>query len=158
LRVADRCGYMPAMDQVTCLCTNLRRAALRLTSRYDQALAPHRLTVTQYSLLAAVERHRAPNLTELAVATGLDRSTLGRNVKGLEALALVRPTPTDDGRDRVVSLTRSGGARLRAARASWRRLQATLEAELGEDAARLVALTRRVAAWPGAGSDSEGRA
>jgi hypothetical protein len=33
------------MDPVACLCSNVRRAALALTSRYDEALAPHGLKV-----------------------------------------------------------------------------------------------------------------
>jgi len=41
------------MDPVACLCANARRAALALTSLYDEALAPHGLKVTQFSLLRA---------------------------------------------------------------------------------------------------------
>ncbi len=91
-----RCGYMPGMDPVACYCVNVRRAALALTARYDEALAPHGLKVTQFSLLHAVKRRGHPNLTELAEATGLDRSTLGRNLRGLEALGLVALSPGQD--------------------------------------------------------------
>ncbi len=106
---------MPAMDPVACLCTNARRAALALTSIYDEALAPHGLKVTQFSLLRAVERHGAPNLTGLSEATGLDRSTLGRNLRVLEAAGVVLLSAGDDQRDRVVTLTPKGRARVRAA-------------------------------------------
>ena len=58
------------MDPVACLCANLRRAALALTSLYDDALAPYGLKVTQFSLLRAIQRHGEPNLTQLAEATG----------------------------------------------------------------------------------------
>lgn len=131
------------MDDVVCLCANVRRAALALTARYDAALAPHRLKVTQLSLLHAVRRREAPNLTALAGATGLDRSTLGRNLRVLEAAGLVALAPGADERDRVVALTAEGKARLRAATGAWRALQAALAAALGDDAARLVAVTRR---------------
>ncbi len=137
---------MPGMDPIACLCTNARRAALALTARYDAALAPHALKVTQFSLLRAVERHGSPNLTGLAAATGLDRSTLGRNLRPLAAAGLVRVSPGDDQRDRVVSLTPAGKVRLRAAVASWAALQASLADTLGPDAGRLVAVSRRVAA------------
>ena len=40
----------------TCHCIQLRRAASRVTERYDMALAPAGLTVGQYSLLAHLER------------------------------------------------------------------------------------------------------
>jgi DNA-binding MarR family transcriptional regulator len=132
------------MDAVRCLCANTRRAAQALTSLYDAALAAHDLKVTQFSLLRAVERHGEPNLTALAEATGLDRSTLGRNLRLLEGLGLATLSPGDDQRDRRVALTGRGRARLAAAAKDWERLQERLSCALGADAERLVALTRRV--------------
>lgn len=134
------------MDPVACLCGNVRRAALALTSLYDGALAPHGLKVTQFSLLRAIERHGEPNLTELARATGLDRSTLGRNLRVLEDAGFVALSPGEDQRDRVVALTARGRARSRAAAATWKKVQEHLTRALGEDAARLVDVTRRVTA------------
>jgi DNA-binding MarR family transcriptional regulator len=134
------------MDEVSCLCANVRRAALALTAAYDAALAPHGLKVTQFSLLHAIKRRGSPNLTALSGATGLDRSTLGRNLRVLEALGLVSLSPGDDQRDRVVALTDLGRARLRAAHGAWKALQENLGGALGEDSARLVDLSRRVAA------------
>jgi DNA-binding MarR family transcriptional regulator len=131
------------MDEVTCLCANARRAALALTSLYDEALAPHGLKVTQFSLLHAVRRREAPNLSGLAEATGLDRSTLGRNLRVLEEGGLVALSPGDDQRDRVVALTPRGDATLRAATRAWLRLQERVTEALGEDAARLLSVTRR---------------
>lgn len=135
---------MPAMDRVPCYCANARRAALALTSLYDEALAPHGIKVTQFSLLRAVERHGSPNLTELAAATGLDRSTLGRNLRVLEGLGLVSLSPGDDQRDRVVALTLPGRTRIRAAAAPWARVQETLSGALGQDVERFLAVARRV--------------
>ena len=134
------------MDHVVCYCANARRAALSLTARYDEALAPHGLKVTQFSLLHAVKRRGRPNLTALAEATGLDRSTLGRNLRGLEGLGLVALSPGEDLRDRVVALTAKGLDRLRAAGEAWRGLQAALAGALGEDADRFNELARRVTA------------
>lgn len=134
------------MDEVACLCSNARRAALGLTSLYDEALAPHGLKVTQFSLLHAVKRRESPNLAALAEATGLDRSTLGRNLRVLEEAGVVALSPGEDQRDRVAALTPAGAATLRAATRTWLRLQERLAATLGEDAGRLLALTRRVTA------------
>jgi DNA-binding MarR family transcriptional regulator len=131
------------MDPVVCLCANARRAALALTSLYDEALAPHGLKVTQFSLLHAVRRREAPNLSALAGATGLDRSTLGRNLRVLEEQGLVALSPGDDQRDRVVALTPRGDAALRAATRTWLGLQERVSGALGEDAGRLLEVTRR---------------
>ncbi|MGA8890262.1 MAG: MarR family winged helix-turn-helix transcriptional regulator [Anaeromyxobacteraceae bacterium] len=132
------------MDEVSCYCSNLRRAALAATARYDDALAPHGMKVTQFSLLHAVERRGRANLTALAEGTGLDRSTLGRNLRVLEGMGLVALSPGDDQRDRVASLTPRGRTRLRAATRTWKELQVSLAATLGDDAPRLVEATRRV--------------
>ena len=132
------------MDDVSCYCANLRRAALAATALYDDALAPHGMKVTQFSLLHAVERRGKANLTALAAGTGLDRSTLGRNLRVLEGLGLVTLSPGDDQRDRVASLTPRGRTRLRAATRTWKELQESLAATLGDDAPRLVEATRRV--------------
>jgi DNA-binding MarR family transcriptional regulator len=92
-----------------------------------------------------VDRHGTPNLTRLSDATGLDRSTLGRNLRLLEGLGFVSLSPGEDQRDRVVALTRGGRRRLRAAARAWARLQGSLSEALGGDAGRLVSITRRVA-------------
>jgi DNA-binding MarR family transcriptional regulator len=132
------------MDDVACYCANLRRAALALTSLYDEALAPHGIKVTQFSLLRAVERRGEANLTALSAGTGLDRSTLGRNLRVLEGMGLVSLSPGDDQRDRVVALTARGRVRVRAAARTWARLQESLAGSLGDDAPRLVEGARRV--------------
>jgi DNA-binding MarR family transcriptional regulator len=134
------------MDPLPCHCLNARRAAQSLTALYDDALAPHSLKVTQYSLLCAVARHGAANLTRLSEATGLDRSTLGRNLRGLEALGLVALAPGEDQRDRVASVTGEGRARIRAATPAWKQAQAEVEAALGAEVERLTALLRQVTA------------
>ncbi len=55
------------------------RTAQRLT--YDLAMAPSGLTVTQFSPRHAIKTPEAPNLIQLAAEAGLDRSTLGRNIR-----------------------------------------------------------------------------
>jgi DNA-binding MarR family transcriptional regulator len=136
--------YTRIMDEVICLCSNARRAALALTSLYDEALAPHGLKVTQFAVLHAVKRRTAPNLSAVADATGLDRSTLGRNLRVLEELGVVSLSAGEDGRDRVIALTPNGEQVLRAATKAWLRLQERLSAALGADAGRLLTVTRRV--------------
>ena len=134
------------MDTVDCFCTNTRRAALALTALYDQALAVHGLKVTQFSLLRAVSRGDTRNLTELAAATGLDRSTIGRNLRLLARGGLVTlDAGADDSRDQVVALTTEGKRRVRAATAGWQRAQRTMQSALGADANRLIAVARRAA-------------
>jgi len=131
------------MLDVECYCTLARRSARALTEFYDNALAPSRLKVTQYSLLRAIERLRTPTLTQLAEATGLDRSTLGRNLRVLEKSRFVLLHPGNDERTRVVELSAPAVKALKIARPLWAKAQAKVAAGVpAETREHLRSLTR----------------
>lgn len=119
-----------------CTCSKVRGLARRLTTRYDAALAPHGLTVTQYALLATLARAQAPlPVVELARRLAMDRSTTSRLAAPLEAAGLLtRADPLDGGdpRARPLALTASGRRRLLAAVPAWRNAQREVDALLGE--------------------------
>lgn len=119
---------------VECHCTTLRRTAQHLTHVYDRALEDIGLKVTQYSLLRMIDRLDAPNLMKLSEATGLDRSTLGRNVRVLERMKLVTLASGEaDERATVVALTSKGHVTLNDAIAVWRKTQKKIEHALGPE-------------------------
>jgi DNA-binding MarR family transcriptional regulator len=115
-----------------CICTHLRRAARGVSRHYDEALAGFGINVAQFSLLRSVQRLDRPSITSLAEAMGLERSTLGRNLRVLEAEGLVQLADGEDQRNRVVLLSAAGKARLLAAQPAWEQAQAGLVARLGE--------------------------
>lgn len=114
-----------------CLCTNLRRAARGVSRFYDGALDGFGINVAQYSLLNNLLRLDQPSISSLAEAMGLDRSTLGRNVRVLEAAGLVCLMEGDDQRNRLVQLTEAGRERLAAALPAWEAAQQRLIDRLG---------------------------
>ncbi|MCG8295327.1 MarR family winged helix-turn-helix transcriptional regulator [Pseudomonas entomophila] len=116
-----------------CICTHLRRAARGVSRHYDEALAGFGINVAQFSLLRHLQRLDRPSITSLAEAMGLERSTLGRNLRVLEADGLVQLADGDDQRNRVVLLSEAGRARLEAAQPAWEQAQAQLVEQLGED-------------------------
>jgi DNA-binding MarR family transcriptional regulator len=61
-------------------------------------------------------------------------------------MRLVSLAPGTDQRDRVVSLTEAGRARVRSATGAWKKVQRDLSAALGADAEQLVTMARRVTA------------
>ena len=89
-----------------CYCSSLRAAARKTTALYDSALAPVGINVAQFALLRRIERAQPVSLTELGRLADLDRSTVGRNVKVLERLGLVRLASAEDQREAPVTLTR----------------------------------------------------
>lgn len=118
------------MLEVSCYCTRLRRAARALTEHYDAALAPAGLKVTQYSLLRAIGRLDAPCISDLAEATGLDRSTLGRNLRVLAKEGLVAMASGADERARLVGITAKGHAAVALAQPLWDATQERIAARL----------------------------
>ncbi|MBV4539510.1 MarR family winged helix-turn-helix transcriptional regulator [Pseudomonas vlassakiae] len=129
-----------------CICTHLRRAARGVSRHYDEALAGFGINVAQFSLLRHLQRLDRPSITTLAEAMGLERSTLGRNLRVLEAEGLVALADGDDQRNRVVLLTEAGAARLRAAHPAWEQAQLKLVGQLGEGQRdELIRLLERLA-------------
>lgn len=119
------------MNNTICICTSLRQAALATSGLYDKALEPSGLKVTMYRLLKRAAEAGRPNISELSRIVGLDRSTLGRNLRVLERQNLVRFEGARDERARVVVLTPEGEAALARARPLWADAQKTMHRLLG---------------------------
>ncbi|CAK9888009.1 MULTISPECIES: MarR family winged helix-turn-helix transcriptional regulator [Pseudomonas] len=115
-----------------CICTHLRRAARGVSRHYDEALEGFGINVAQFSLLRHLRRLDQPSISTLAEAMGLDRSTLGRNLRVLQADGLVALAEGQDLRNRIVLLTEQGRARLLAAEPAWEQAQSGLVESLGE--------------------------
>jgi DNA-binding MarR family transcriptional regulator len=118
-----------------CYCAAVRAAARKTTALYDEALEPAGVNLAQYSLMRNIERAGTVSLTELGRMAELDRSTVGRNVKVLQRLRLVRLTPAKDQREAAVSLTAAGREAIRRGAPLWDEAQRRIETVLGVDGA-----------------------
>jgi DNA-binding MarR family transcriptional regulator len=96
-----------------CVCSQIRRTARRVSSLYDRLLASAGLTITQHALLANIARAGKMGRSALAVPLGMDRTTLTRNLKPLEAAKLVLPAESEDRRERLLRLSPEGSRKLR---------------------------------------------
>lgn len=137
-----------------CLCLAAQRAARALARRFDAALRPFGLTNGQFSLLMALNRPEPARIADLAPFLAMDRTTTTAALKVLEreGLATSRPDPGDR-RNRHVTLTPAGHARLLAALPVWQAEHDTLDAALApQDPAALHAglnaLAKAAAATP----------
>lgn len=119
------------MTTSTCLCIDLRTAAQQLTQVYDDAMAPSGITVTQFSQLHLISKLAGPTLKELAAASQLERSTLGRNIRVLEKQDLVQMKVGQDARTRTIHLTRKGKAAFKRAVPLWKKVQSELLKRIG---------------------------
>lgn len=115
-----------------CTCFRVRRLARRVTKIYEEALAPTGLSVTQYTILSML-RHVGPmSMSELSHRMGMDRTTLTRTLRPLEAMGHLSNTPEADRRQRRIAITEAGRVALRTAAPSWKRAQASVAAMLGD--------------------------
>jgi DNA-binding MarR family transcriptional regulator len=119
------------MTNIPCACTRVRRAARSLTSLYDSALEPVGLQITQFSLLRTIDRMAPVNVSTLAGAMLLDRSTLGRNLTVLERRGLLELTGGADMRERSVTLAPAARRLLNRALPRWEEAQLAVEKKIG---------------------------
>jgi DNA-binding MarR family transcriptional regulator len=112
------------------------RATARAVTRFFNArFRPLDLTAEQFSLLIGIETTPGTSVADLAAESGVDATTLSRNVQNLEKRTLVLGI----GRGRAgkrLKLTKTGRRLLEDAIPLWRRAYAELTAALGENELR----------------------
>lgn len=132
-----------------CTGWNSRLAARRITQFLDRALAGTGMPVAQIGLMAQIAVAPDDTLGALARRSGLDQSTLSRNLRTLERAGLVEiVTAEADQRRRAVWLTETGLRRLEAALPVWRQAQAALAAHLPPALAQRLAEATATLAEP----------
>lgn len=123
-----------------CAGWNSRLAARRITQFLDRELAQLGLTVAQLGLMAQIAATADDTLGALAQRTGLDQSTLSRNLRTLEGEGMIEIAVVEsDLRRRVVWLTEAGARRLEAAIPVWRTAHARLAKRFSPLLARRLA-------------------
>lgn len=131
----------------TCAGLNARLSARRITQFLDREMAGLDLTLAQLGLMAQIAAAPDDTLGALAQRTGLDQSTLSRNLRILESEGLIEIAIVEtDLRRRMVWLTEAGARRLEAAIPVWRvaharlakLLSTNLACELAEGTAKLI--------------------
>src|SRR5215831_11249476 len=89
-----------------CVCSALRRASRAVTRHYERAFRGTGLRATQFSILAMLSQTGPLPVSILAEKLGLERTTLARNLRPLEARNLLRSRQVRaDQRVRRVELT-----------------------------------------------------
>jgi DNA-binding MarR family transcriptional regulator len=119
-----------------CSCSQIRRAARKISSFYDSVLAPSGLTVTQYSLLVNVARAGKVSRTELAAKVGMDRTTLTRNLQPLTDGKLISASTGEDRREHLIRLSRAGQRKVRQSLPLWEEAQRRFASEMGQGTLR----------------------
>lgn len=115
-----------------CLCANLRRAARTLSQRYDEALRPLGLTITQFTILQALSLSGEVTQGKLGEILAMDSTTLTRTLEIMSRNGWVAKHYGSDRRERLLRLTRAGAAEFDRAVPSWQGTQEALREQLGK--------------------------
>src|ERR1700722_725671 len=120
-------------DAGRCNCTTLRKASRRISQLYDAALAPSGLKTTQRAILAQISRSEPTTVGALAEALVMDSGALAHTLKPLERDRLVTiEIDADDRRNRLITLTAKGRAKLAETDALWAKAQRGFEIAFGK--------------------------
>jgi DNA-binding MarR family transcriptional regulator len=119
---------------------NIRLAARRITHFLEGRMQGAGLSVAQFGLMAHIAAAGDDTIGALAGRSGLDQSTLSRNLRHLERAGLIEIAVVEtDLRRRAVWLTEAGARRLAAAIAPWRQAHAALSRVIPPRDARKMA-------------------
>lgn len=112
-----------------CSCGLLRRASRRVTQIYDRALLPAGIKISQFGVLATIEKHAGATVTELAARMKMDRTTLTRNLRPMVKAGWVEQK-SSGGRATAVHITAEGKAMLKRALPLWKQAEEELRIKL----------------------------
>lgn len=122
---------LPQAVLEVCLCHGVRRTARAVARLYDAALRPAGITAGQFTLLTAVAALQPLPASRLRTVLAMDRTTLSRALKPLDAMGLLAVTGGRGRRPAQLALTGDGERLLRAAAPLWRAAQADATRRIG---------------------------
>lgn len=141
------------MPTLPCMCANLRRATRVLTQRYDDALRPLGLTITQFTILQALSLAGDITQGQLGEILAMDSTTLTRTLEIMNKQGWIAKNYGTDRRERRLRLTRVGKSELTRAVPHWQGAQEALRVRLGkqrwDDLTKLINDTTSIIAEQG---------
>ncbi len=115
-----------------CFCNALRQASRAVSRLYDDELRGVGLRTTQYSLLRLLSRSGEVRQRDLGGLMLLDETTLTRNLRPLVESGWVTVRAGEDRREKLVSISEDGAAKLKQAHPAWERAQEQMQSLLPE--------------------------
>jgi DNA-binding MarR family transcriptional regulator len=121
---------LPSLD---CMCAGFRRTARALTQVYEQTLRPMGLRASQFTILQVLSRAGEVSQGQLGNILAMDSTTLTRTLKIMRQQGWIAERRGEDRRERLLRLAKNGEALLRRAEPEWKKVQARLRRDLGEE-------------------------
>jgi DNA-binding MarR family transcriptional regulator len=122
----------PNLPALPCLCSSFRRTARALSQVYEEAMRPTGLRITQFTILQTLARTGEVKQGRLGEILVMDSTSLTRTLRIMLQQGWIAERRGEDQRERWLKLSKAGEAKLKFATASWEKVQARLQAKLGE--------------------------
>lgn len=121
-----------AAEALSCVALRARRLSRLVTRLYERALSGHDITIAQFTLLGAAVLEGPLKPARLARLLDLEKSTLSRNLRLMEAAGLLRIVSDGTGpAGHLVHVTGRGRRTLAGALPAWREAQRRVTDALG---------------------------
>ena len=111
------------MNDISCICISLRKAANHISKLYDHELSSLDIKITQYSTLKNIHDLGNPTVHELAKKLDLERTTVLRNLDKLKKVNLISYKKNNVNKIKLISLTVYGTKKLNDAEVIWEKTQ-----------------------------------
>ncbi|MGA3300932.1 MAG: MarR family winged helix-turn-helix transcriptional regulator [Candidatus Acidiferrales bacterium] len=122
----------PNLPALPCLCSSFRRTARALSQVYEEAMRPTGLRITQFTILQALARTGEVKQGRLGEILVMDSTSLTRTLGIMLQQGWIAQRRGEDQRERWLKLSKAGETKLKFATASWEKVQARVQAKLGE--------------------------
>jgi DNA-binding MarR family transcriptional regulator len=122
-------------DPNLCYALAARKSDRYLSRLYDSHLAPTGLSVSQFAILGLLRVHGPLKIAELADRLIMERTSLVRALRPLQASGWVAAERSDNDRAFDVALSPSGVEKFAEAMPLWAEAQAAFEGQVGRDRA-----------------------
>jgi DNA-binding MarR family transcriptional regulator len=106
-----------------CACLSLRQASRMVTQLFDDALVPVGLLSTQLPVLVVLALYGPLTISRLASLIIIDRTTLTRNLKPLQAKGYIQIVSTSDKRKKLLEISQKGRQVIADAYPLWKKVQ-----------------------------------
>ena len=116
-------GEIAEATSASCLSTRVRQLSRIVTRVYDDALRPHKITASQFTLLTQLANQDGITAAEIGSTLDIEKSTLSRNLKRLLALGHIKMDPPAGRRGRGLHLTPGGKVVIQDAFPLWQAAQ-----------------------------------
>ena len=121
----------PELATASCTCASLRRTTRVVTKFYEDALKPSGLTPGQFTILAVLLHRGGRRQSEISELLAMERTTLIRNLRPLEARGLIVGTAVGPRHAKTLEITSDGKAAHELALPHWQSAQSKIIETLG---------------------------